>query len=83
VGFNPKDLPHIFDRFYRADPARQRTGQTTQGANKAGEVGGGTGLGLSIVQQILQVHQGTIKAENHPDLGGGWLQIYLPECLLV
>lgn len=80
-GFNPKDLPYIFDRFYRADPSRQRT--SSPPAARTGEAGTGAGLGLSIVQQILQVHQGTIEAKNHPDLGGGWLQIYLPACLLV
>lgn len=85
LGFNEKDIPYIFDRFYRADPSRKRTSNSAETLISKGEdqPGGGTGLGLSIVQQILYVHQGSIEAANHPDLGGGWLRIYLPECLLV
>ncbi|MBD2259993.1 ATP-binding protein [Pseudanabaena sp. FACHB-2040] len=90
LGFQDKDLPHIFDRFYRADPARKReTNRSARGSSSSqvsaneGLGGGGSGLGLSIVQQIVEAHQGTIAAENHPDLGGGWLKIILPGSLLL
>jgi len=51
VGIDAKDLPHIFERFYRAD--RSRTGAT-----------GGSGLGLSIVKAIIVAHKGNIGAES-------------------
>lgn len=82
AGFLERDLPYIFDRFYRADPSRHREDRTGGGTSGVTDCGG-TGLGLAIVQQILTAHQGTIEAKNHPDLGGGWLQIYLPGQLLV
>lgn len=65
-GFPPQDLDRVFERFYRADPARAR--QT-----------GGTGLGLAIVRQIVEAHGGTICAANHPQTGGAWLRIWLPQ----
>lgn len=67
-GFLNKDLPHIFDRFYRSDTSRTRSGDMTNG----------TGLGLSIVQKIVASHQGSIQAKNHPETGGAWLQVWLP-----
>jgi two-component system, OmpR family, phosphate regulon sensor histidine kinase PhoR len=65
-GFPPQDLDRVFERFYRADPARAR--QT-----------GGTGLGLAIVRQIVEAHGGRILASNHPQTGGAWLRIWLPQ----
>ena len=56
VGIDPADLPHIFERFYRAD--RSRTGAT-----------GGSGLGLSIVKAIITAHGGRIWAESSPGHG--------------
>jgi signal transduction histidine kinase len=49
-------LPHIFDRFYRADPSRARAT-------------GGAGLGLAIVKQLVEAHGGRVWAENAPGAG--------------
>jgi len=38
----------------------------------------GTGLGLAIVKQIIDAHGGWVTAQNHPDTGGAWLKIWLP-----
>jgi len=64
IGIAAADLPHIFERFYRADKARSR--QT-----------GGFGLGLAITQQIIQVHGGQINVISHPGQGTTF-QINLP-----
>ena len=56
VGIAPEHLPHIFDRFYRADKARSRTA-------------GGAGLGLSICRWIAEVHGGSISIESAPGQG--------------
>lgn len=51
-GIDPEDLPHIFDRFYRADPSRST-------ANVAG-----SGLGLSLARQIVELHRGSIHVAS-------------------
>ncbi|MCK4548352.1 MAG: HAMP domain-containing histidine kinase [Candidatus Eisenbacteria sp.] len=53
-GFPPEDLPHIFDRFYRADAARSSAG---------------SGLGLAIVKEIVSLHGGGVRAENRGPRG--------------
>lgn len=53
-GIHPRDLDHVFERFYRSDDSR------------AGE---GSGLGLAIALSIVQAHSGRIWAENRPDGG--------------
>jgi signal transduction histidine kinase len=50
-GIDLEDLPHVFDRFFRADPSRDLRS-------------GGSGLGLAIARQIIEAHGGTIWAEN-------------------
>jgi len=62
-GIKTEDLPHLFERFYRADPARGRSA--------------GSGLGLAIVKQWVEAHRGTIEAENHKT-GGARFVIRLP-----
>jgi len=54
VGISEENLPHIFERFFRADTARDRTG---------------TGLGLSIVQWIVRLHQGDIRVTSQEGKG--------------
>jgi len=62
-GIRPEDLPHLFERFYRGDPARGRSA--------------GSGLGLAIVKQWVEAHDGTIRAENRKS-GGARFVILLP-----
>ncbi len=63
-GIDAADLPHIFDRFYRADKARTR--ET-----------GGTGLGLAIVREIIARHHGTVEVESTVGRGSTFV-IVLP-----
>ncbi|WP_235855136.1 sensor histidine kinase [Nonomuraea aridisoli] len=55
-GIGAEHLPHVFDRFYRADPARSRDG-------------GGTGLGLAIAAALVEAHDGRIEARSRPGEG--------------
>lgn len=57
VGIKASDLPHIFDRFYRVEPSRNK--------NKTD----GFGLGLSIAKNIAEAHQGSISVKSAPGKG--------------
>ncbi len=76
-GFPDTDLPYVFERFYRGDPARSRPPETE---SKSSTVTHGSGLGLAIVQQIVVAHGGSVTARNHPE-GGAWLRVELPELM--
>lgn len=58
IGIAPGDLPHIFDRFWRADIARSRTGERA-----------GAGLGLAITKWIAEAHGGNIAVQSRPGRG--------------
>jgi heavy metal sensor kinase len=62
TGIAAQHLPHVFERFYRADPARSD---------------GGLGLGLSICQSIAEGHGGSIRAESRPGAGSTF-KVILP-----
>jgi two-component system heavy metal sensor histidine kinase CusS len=64
---SPEQLPRLFERFYRADPARGRQGE---GA------GPGTGLGLAIVKFIVEAHGGGVAATS--DAGRTCVVVTLP-----
>jgi two-component system sensor histidine kinase BaeS len=63
-GIAPDDLPRVFDRFYQADPARDRAR-------------GSSGLGLAIVQAVVERHGGRVTATNEPGAGARF-EVLLP-----
>lgn len=62
-GIPAEDLSRVFERFYRVDKSRSRPG--------------GTGLGLAIVRHLVELHDGTVRAENRPE-GGARFVVSLP-----
>ena len=65
IGMNTEDIPHIFERFFRADTARVRKN-------------GGTGLGLSIAKWIIDNHNGYFSVLSRKGIGTR-ITVYLPE----
>ncbi len=64
IGISAEHLPHIFDRFYRVDKARNRED-------------GGTGLGLAIVKSLAEAHGGRVEVSSVPDEGTTFT-VFLP-----
>jgi two-component system sensor histidine kinase BaeS len=58
-GISEEHLPHIFDRFYRADQSRRRSS-------------GGVGLGLAIVKELVEMQGGRVRAESLPGQGAAF-----------
>lgn len=56
IGIAPEDVPHIFERFYRADPVRSR-------------MAGNSGLGLAIVDWVVRAHAGSVDVASQPGHG--------------
>jgi len=63
-GIPAQHLPHVFERFYRVDTARDRDN-------------GGSGIGLAIVRAVVSARGGRVRAENIPD-GGAIVRVVLP-----
>ena len=64
-GIDPKDLSHVFDRFYRADPSRNRAS-------------GGSGLGLAIVRALVSAMRGEVGVTSRPGAGSTFT-VWLPD----
>lgn len=56
IGIPEKDIPYIFDRFYRVESARDR-------------IRGGSGIGLTIVKRFIEAHKGSIKVVSEENTG--------------
>jgi len=65
IGIAPGDLPHIFERFYRADKSRNR-------------LTGGAGIGLTITKAIIDAHKGKIQVNSKVNEGTEYI-ISLPK----
>jgi len=65
LGIDPEDLPHLFDRFYRADKSRSRAG-------------GGSGIGLTIARHLVEAHGGRLWAESAGPGHGSTFTFTLP-----
>ena len=66
IGISSEDMRHMFDRFYRSDPARARQS-------------GGTGLGLAIARWIVERHGGHFEVLSREGLGTR-MTVCLPSC---
>jgi two-component system, OmpR family, phosphate regulon sensor histidine kinase PhoR len=84
-GFPEESLRHVFKRFYKGDPSRGRSAPsalvTLNHPLSEMVIGGGSGLGLAIVHQIVTAHGGYVEAQNHPETGGAWIRIFLPNLI--
>jgi two-component system sensor histidine kinase BaeS len=63
-GISPKELPHVFERFWRSEKSRSR--QT-----------GGSGIGLALVKQLIEAHGGRVSVESTPGHGATF-RVMLP-----
>jgi two-component system sensor histidine kinase BaeS len=63
-GIDPDDLPHVFERFYQADPSRDRAI-------------GSSGLGLAIVRALVEAHGGRVSVSSDPGAGARF-EVRLP-----
>jgi two-component system OmpR family sensor kinase len=66
-GLAPDDAQRVFERFYRADPSRTRSG-----ASAGSPAPGGSGLGLSIVAALVAAHGGTVAVHTAPGEGASF-----------
>lgn len=60
IGIAKQDLPYIFDRLFRTDPARNRNS-------------GGSGLGLALVKWVVEAHNGQVQVSSEPDQGADFI----------